>query len=383
VRSYPVLVLAVLLCALPARGNPGSAVVAVPGRSNPGSAVVLCYHHFEEPAKNQYTITPATFEAQLKWLKDNQFHVIPMRQLVDAYHGKGTCPEHSVVISIDDGWSCANKNALPLLKKYGFPCTLFIYPDMIGKGPHKSTYDDYKEIAKDPGVSLACHSWSHPNLLKETKTIKGEELEEFLQKEYVRSKQTLSEKLGMPIRWLAFPHGLYDADVARTVQAAGYEAAFTINGAPNNPKSDPMFLNRFMIMKDDSMKAFIRKVSQLSLQTEDLTPRDGATVPPGTRTFAATVTDPDVDLKTVALNMAGRTGSKVDVSTGRVTIHLVQDLQPKVYQISVQGKDKTTGHARRMSWQIRVKVGATASASARPAAAKAPVTPDDADFQEQ
>jgi hypothetical protein len=91
---------ALLLTALIA---PSGAVAA-----GPGSCVVLCYHHVDDPAKNEYTVPPEDFEAQLEHLKTEGYNVVPLGTVVDAYRGKGTLPEKSVAITIDDGWRCAS-----------------------------------------------------------------------------------------------------------------------------------------------------------------------------------------------------------------------------------------------------------------------------------
>lgn len=344
------------------------------------TCTILCYHHVDDPAKNEYTVTPADFSAQLEYLKANQFTVLPMQTVVDAYRGKGKLPPKSVVITIDDGWRCANENALPLLKQHGYPSTLFIYPAMIGTKGDKNSYAEYQEFAKDPLVSLACHSWSHPNLLKDGEKVKGEARDAFLEKEYVTSKKELETKLGLPVKWIAYPYGLYDAQVAALVKGAGYEAAFSVNAAHNSAKADPMFLNRIMIMKSDGMKGFTRKVNGLSLQIEKLSPADGAIIAPGTRTFSAVISDPNVKPETVQLIM-GKHKSTYDPETKTATITLNAPLSPKVYQIAAQAKDATTGKLRSASWLVRVKGASPAAAAA--AAARAKKKPADEEEEEE
>ena len=326
--------------------------------------VVLCYHHIDTPGPKvgksgvEYFVPPADFAAQMEHLKTEGYHVVPLAAVVDAYHGKGTLPDRAVAITMDDGWKCANTNALPVLKQYGFPVTLFIYPAMIGKAGDKNTYDDYKAFAADPNVTIACHSWSHPNLLKDGEKVKGAAHDAWLQKEYVQSRAELEKKLGMPIRWLAYPYGLYDAQVSALVKQAGYEAAFSVNGAPNSAKSDPMFLNRTMILHSDGLKGFARKVGTLPLMVEGQDPPDGATIPPGIRKVSVHIVDPDALPGSIQLIMGSRHGT-VDPATGVGTIAIDKPLTGHMYQIAAQAKDKTTGKLRAASWLVRVKPGAS------------------------
>lgn len=338
------------------------------------ASVVLCYHHVDEPARNEYTVTPQEFAAQLEHLKAGGYAVVPLSRVVDAHRGKGTLPPKAVAITIDDGWRCANENALPLLKKFGFPVTLFIYPAMIGAKGDKNTYLDYQQFARDPAVSIGCHSWNHPNLLKDGEKVQGDAREAWLRKEYVQSRLELETKLSMPVKWLAYPYGLYDAQVAALVKQAGYEAAFSVNAAPNSARSDPMFLNRIMIMKSDGLKGFSRKVASLPLEIEHLRPADGAIVAPGLGEVSARISDPKVKPGTVDLIM-GSHRSTFDPETRVASITLTRPLAPRVYQIAAQARDRETGKLRTASWLVRVK--------ARPAARRAAPRIEDTEDEEE
>ena len=59
--------------------------------------------------------------------------VVTVDQLPDFLDFKDQLPRKSVVITIDDGRNTVLDIAYPALKKYGFPATLFIRADPIGK----------------------------------------------------------------------------------------------------------------------------------------------------------------------------------------------------------------------------------------------------------
>ena len=50
---------------------------------------VLCYHRFGPKVADSMTVTTQVFEAQLKWLQDHGYTVIPLRTLVNYLHGQG------------------------------------------------------------------------------------------------------------------------------------------------------------------------------------------------------------------------------------------------------------------------------------------------------
>ena len=131
------------------------------------------YHHVDPKLKNDIAITPATFEAQLKVLKDGGYHTITARQLAD-YHSKGTpLPDKPVMITFDDGWKNQYEYAAPLLKKYGFVATYFINPQPIGRGSAYMTKDMLVQLTKD-GNDIEPHTWTHKQL---TRTRKDDQLE--------------------------------------------------------------------------------------------------------------------------------------------------------------------------------------------------------------
>src|SRR5262245_11154390 len=67
---------------------------------------ILAYHNLNPSVPGSMTITPQKFEEQLKWLKENGYNVIPLKNLVAYLQGKNiTLPSKPVVITDDDGWS--------------------------------------------------------------------------------------------------------------------------------------------------------------------------------------------------------------------------------------------------------------------------------------
>jgi peptidoglycan/xylan/chitin deacetylase (PgdA/CDA1 family) len=96
------------------------------------SVPILTYHNLDPSTPGSMTISTAKFEEQLKWLKDNNYNVIPLMDLVNYLQEKtSSLPEKSVVITVDDGKESVYKYMLPIIRKYNVPVTLFIYPSAI------------------------------------------------------------------------------------------------------------------------------------------------------------------------------------------------------------------------------------------------------------
>jgi peptidoglycan/xylan/chitin deacetylase (PgdA/CDA1 family) len=88
----------------------------------------LGYHGFslsdEHLFRPHLFMTPRVFEQRLRWLRARGFRGVPLAQAVERLQG-GQWDRRDVVITIDDGFFSVGALAWPLLKKYGFPATLY------------------------------------------------------------------------------------------------------------------------------------------------------------------------------------------------------------------------------------------------------------------
>ena len=64
-------------------------------------------------------------------LKDNGIAVIPMKDFLAWRQGEKNIPPRSCIITIDDGYVSGYSVAWPILKRNGYPCTMFIYTNYV------------------------------------------------------------------------------------------------------------------------------------------------------------------------------------------------------------------------------------------------------------
>src|SRR5256885_12857277 len=67
-------------------------------------------------------------------LKNHNIAVIGMQDFLAWKRREKSIPPHAAIITIDDGYKSAYEVAWPILKKYGYPFTLFIYTEGIRGG---------------------------------------------------------------------------------------------------------------------------------------------------------------------------------------------------------------------------------------------------------
>src|SRR6266576_437564 len=166
--------------------------------------IIFCYHRLVDKIRYPGTeIKPADFEAQMKALKDRGITVIGMQDFLAWRRGEKNIPPRSAIVTFDDGWKSQYEVAWPIMKKYGYPMTMFIYTEGVrgGKlgGGEAITWERLAEM-RDNGVDIQAHSATHQDLReghrinvpgeggkRNWKTLHGAEYEQWLQNEVVSS----------------------------------------------------------------------------------------------------------------------------------------------------------------------------------------------------
>ncbi|MEK6590514.1 MAG: polysaccharide deacetylase family protein [Nitrospinota bacterium] len=220
---------------------------------------ILCYHQFSKKKVNdKMIVTEETFDRQMAYLKLNGYNVITLKELSDFINYKTRPPKNSVVITIDDGWKSARTIAVPILKKYGFRATLFIYTDLIKPGKITLSWDDIKEILHEGVIDVQSHTTSHPDL---TKIKEGESEIRYIQRlenEIGGSQKIIEKKLGVKPLYLAYPFGTFNDTVIKVLIKYQYKGAFTVIKGGNPFFYNHFSLNRSMVFNSNKIEDFIK-----------------------------------------------------------------------------------------------------------------------------
>jgi peptidoglycan/xylan/chitin deacetylase (PgdA/CDA1 family) len=238
------------------------AVLSPAAASEPGSlrVPVLVYHRFG-PTGGDMMVSTATFQGQLQWLHDHGYTVIPLRSLVDYRLGRGPAPPpRAVVITADDGNKSVYSGMFPLVRQYGIPVTLFIYPSAISNAAYALTWDQLRELQASGRFDVQSHTYWHPNFRTERARLPAADYDKFVALQLTKSKEVLARHLGGTIDLLAWPYGIHDDDLARQAARAGYVAAFSLEGRPVEAGDDLMALPRYLVTDADRGAAFGRMV---------------------------------------------------------------------------------------------------------------------------
>lgn len=221
------------------------------------SIPILTYHNFDPSVPGSMTTSTQKFEEQLKWLKDNGYTIVALKDVVQYLQGKtNTLPQNPIVITVDDGKKSVYTYMLPIVQKYNIPVTLFIYPSAISNASYALTWDQLNELQKTGLFDVQSHTYWHPNFKKDEKSLSTADYQKEVQTQLVKSKKVLEEKLNIKVTLLAWPYGIYDSYLEQQATNAGYEMAFSIDNRPANRTENAMAQPRYLMVPNEDMATF-------------------------------------------------------------------------------------------------------------------------------
>ena len=220
-----------------------------PGSGSVTAAVpILAYHRFGPTAADQMTTPTAVFEAQLQYLRDHGYTVIPLRQVIDYLRRQAPAPPpRSVAITVDDGHRSVYAELFPLAQKHRFPVTLFVYPSAISNAAYALTWDQLRQMRDSGLFDIQSHTYWHPNFRQEQRRLSAVDYEQLVTTQLTKSRHKLASELGGEIDLLAWPFGIHDPWLMQKAGDAGYLAAFTIEPHPATVTDDLMAIPRFLL----------------------------------------------------------------------------------------------------------------------------------------
>ena len=190
--------------------------------AHPQPVPILVYHHVLPSRKGPRLlyVGPAQFARELAYLKSRHYQAVTLRQVYDAWFGKGSLPRHPVVISFDDGYADQVNIAAPLLRGYHWPAEI----DLILDGLYQSTPAPPNRVTPTMVRGLLAAGWEI-----ESHTVTHRDLTSLpaaaLRYELRHSRERLQQIFAVPVDFLCYPGGLNNARVRRAARKAGYLAA--------------------------------------------------------------------------------------------------------------------------------------------------------------
>lgn len=320
------------------------------------SIPILTYHNFTTAEGESYKINITNFEKQMDYLAVHNYSVLALSELLDGLR-VGQLPLNPVVITIDDGFKSTFTLAYPVLKKYNFPATLFLYTDFIEKNSNSLTWEEIKEMTKNK-IEIGSHTLSHCNLIKYKENEKYEYYLDRIKKEIILSKDILESKIGGKVIFFAYPYGVYSPIIKDIAIQAGYEGILNANSMSNNLNTDPFSLNRQIISGKSPLNSFTQILNQRPFDASKIFPYDGVIESDQLVKIGAILEGDNYDAETLSMRLGGAE-VKFDFNRENREISFTPDsLKPlikKSYIVNITALDKNSPYARKISWLITIK----------------------------
>lgn len=283
---------------------------------------IVGYHEVDPTPRTGWGARTEDFVEQMELLDATQFHVVPISALYDYLTKKrDSLPSNPIVLTVDDGWRCAATDIAPVLQRFGFPWSLYIYPEIIGHGEHALTWPQVLALQAD-GVDIEDHTMNHAHLMHRSHPeLNDAQYAAWLENELGASREAIETQIGKPIRFIAYPYGDYDAAVEQQAQRDGYVLGLTSESGLNTRSTNLMRLHRLAVISDTTLDQFAHEIGLGKLMLEN----EAAVVT--TSTWTATIPDYDlIDPTTIHVSVLGRPDARAtyDQRIGRVSVNFEQ-----------------------------------------------------------
>ncbi len=212
---------------------------------------ILMYHSVQDK-DGTFFVSPENFARQMEFIKKNGYEVISLDQLVKSIKSGKPLKHNKVVITFDDGYEDNYKYAYPVLKQLGFPATIFLITDFMGKSfsdlPGFLSWEEIGLMSRE-GVSFGAHTKRHLYL-----GVIRDEKAAF--EEISGSKKAIEQQINMPVDYFCYPTGGFCARAKQLVVLAGYKGACATNRGVNINNKDVYQLKRIKVTNFDLAKPF-------------------------------------------------------------------------------------------------------------------------------
>lgn len=220
---------------------------------------IIMYHDIKKNSAGKDIINPGEFESDLKYLKENNYTTITMKDVIDYVYDGKALPENPIMITFDDGYLTTYRYGYPLLQKYQMKIVLSI----IGKSTDDFTRvgDDHLEYAhltwplldemlQSGLIEIQNHTYNLHSTragrvgCKQKRNESAEEYEAVLSEDVMKLQQEIVEMTGNAPTTFTIPYGEYNDNTIDIIKKLGFKAALTCDYGINKLTNDKETLFR-------------------------------------------------------------------------------------------------------------------------------------------
>lgn len=240
---------------------------------------IIMYHSVcnNEKVTSDYRVSPAVFESDMKYLKDNGYTAIYVADIVAYVYEGYDLPEKPIVITLDDGYLNNLTEVLPILEKYDMCATVSVVGEFV-EGAIKEndpnpnyaylTWENIRTLEDSGRIEIG----NHTNAMHEIgerrgcMKISGESEDSYgkvLSEDLAKLQNSLKENSGVTSIVFTYPFGFVSEESLPVIRKLGFLAALTCHEKINYIEGRPeqlYKLGRFNRPPSLTTEQFMKKI---------------------------------------------------------------------------------------------------------------------------
>jgi len=260
--------------------------------------IALCYHNIAaEWDGDPMTTTRDQFQAQMAWLKAQDYHPISVQQLISARNQHQSLPEKAVLLTFDDGYAGVYEHAFPLLKQFNFPAVLGLVTDWLetsalqqvhydtGLKPRSDfltwpqvdqmtasgllevashSHDLHHGISGNPFVDLQPAATTRRYDTTEQSYESDEQFHQRIKSDLQQSSDIVFKHLKLRPRVMVWPFGEFNRETLDIAQSLGFSLSMSLQEGSNNQIDSPV-IKRYLVKNNPNLAEFIRDIRNIDV----------------------------------------------------------------------------------------------------------------------
>jgi len=314
---------------------------------------IILYHRVGDDRYPSTNVSLQAFTSQMTWLKDNGYTVVSTKQIEGFLKKGASLPDKAVAIHFDDGYKSVYDNAYPVLRKFGYPFTVFV-PTGALDGSYKGYISwDAATIMARNGADFGFHGAAHERLGTPRKGESGDAFAKRLKDLFSRKRKAMREK-GFEAAWIAYPYGEY-SDFTIAAAEEVFDLGFSQDPGAVGPGAGLYAIPRFAVVGSlGDMAYFKERMGYSALNFKDSTPACGAILSAPPAIFSAVVLNPG-RYEPASVNMFVSELGRIDASfdeNGTVKAVNASKLKRRLNRVIISVRERNATRYALGSWLI-------------------------------
>ena len=201
---------------------------------------IIMYHRISnsDSAASRFVITPKEFEDDLKFLQNNAYTPVVMKDLISFVEEGTDLPEKPVVITFDDGYYSDYRYSYPLLKQYQMKAVISVIGKFTDEYSRESNQNvnyphlvwrQISEITADGLIEIQNHSYNlhGSNGSKKLSSESSEEYKTRLKADLEKTQARVTEMAGITPTTFTYPLGKISSESHEVLKGLGIKASLS------------------------------------------------------------------------------------------------------------------------------------------------------------